>query len=74
MLINAGVNMPAPLGARASRPPGEAGAPISIQGTDPIPIPIPISISISMASRPFMVGAALAGISRPGSQAGVKCV
>ena len=52
MLINAGVNMPAPLGARASRPPGEAGAPISI--------PIPISISISMASRPFMVGAALA--------------
>ena len=50
MLINAGVNMPAPLGARASRPPGEAGAPISI------PIPIPIS----MASRPLMVGAALA--------------
>ena len=48
MLINAGVNMPAPLGARASRPPGEAGAPISI--------PIPIS----MASRPLMVGAALA--------------
>ena len=44
MLINAGVNMPAPLGARASRPPGEAGAPISI----------------SMASRPLMVGAALA--------------
>ena len=59
MLINAGVNMPAPLGARASRPPGEADAPISI------PIPIPIS----MTSRPLMVGAALAAaqVLQPGS-------